>query len=404
MVKKDNLFCPYCWPTKINNYFIFHVQYYIEKVTNLVKSLNFLSVRGKFIGTNIERLLFEVLAFLRIARFIYQPDDRDLRNRSLIFFKEAKRRGLDIAAIKILGRYRNEFRLIYNKRKVYYQDIPFTAFGSPVDLDNKIQIKKILKKSGIPVPEGVLFTSPKKAIQYAEIIGYPVVIKPNTGSLSQHVTAFIKGRSQLMEAISIAQIYRPDFIVEKYVTGELYRASVIGQQEVFVSHKERANVVGDGISSISELIFKKNNNPWRGEAGQINSTLFKIQIDDDLIANLHAQGCNLDTVLPAGAKVYLKNKFILSEGCDILNCNELVHRDNRELFIKIAQLLKTDLVGIDLICSDVSQSFKDQEAVILETNSLPYIDMHQFPSHGKPALVAEKVWHIFLEKLAAVSK
>ena len=126
----------------------------------------------------------------------------------------------------------------------------------------------------------------------------------------------------------------------------------------------------------------------------MNSTLHKIPLNNILIANLEKQDLNLQTILPTNIKIYLQDKYVLSHGCDIINCNRLVHENNRELFLKVAHILQSNLIGIDFICPDISKSYDEQETAILEVNSLPYIDMHQHPSHGDPEPVTEVVWDI----------
>ena len=131
----------------------------------------------------------------------------------------------------------------------------------------------------------------------------------------------------------------------------------------------------------------------------MNTTLHKIPIDNTLIKNLTDHGLNLKTILEKDKKIYLQNKYILSYGCDIIGCSEDAHVDNKKLFIKIVNILETNLVGIDFICPDINKSYKEQETAILECNDLPYIDMHQYPSHGKPEPVAEIVWDAVLNRL-----
>ena len=164
--------------------------------------------------------------------------------------------------------------------------------------------------------------------------------------------------------------------------------------------KDKANIVGNGYLTIGELINTKNTHINRGDTDKMNSTLHKIPINSSLIVNLENQGLNLKTILPKNKKIYLQNKYVLSHGCDIINCNGAVHIKNRDLFLRVADVLQADLVGIDFICPDISKPYDEQEAAILEVNSLPYIDMHQYPSHGDPEPVAEIVWDITINKLA----
>jgi cyanophycin synthetase len=197
----------------------------------------------------------------------------------------------------------------------------------------------------------------------------------------------------------VAKKYSPGFIVEKFISGNMYRASVIGKSKVLICQKEKANVVGDGHSTIKELIERKNSHVDRKNTEQRNATIHKIPINENLIQTLIDRNLTLDSRVPKDKKIYVQEKFVLAHGCDIINCGDIIHPDNKELFLGIAKILKSDLVGIDFICPDISKSYKDQETAVLEANSLPYIDMHQYPTEGKSEPVAKIVWETVFEKL-----
>ena len=116
-------------------------------------------------------------------------------------------------------------------------------------------------------------------------------------------------------------------------------------------------------------------------------------------AILRRQGLTLESVPKKGEKIYLQDKIILSCGCDIINCKNQAHPDNIELFLEAARLLDTPLVGIDFLCPDITRSYQEQKTALLEANTRPHLDMHQFPSHGEPEPVAERVWDILLQDL-----
>ena len=390
-------YCQHCWPSKRKNHLDNHLDFYINK---LVAPFGYLA---EIVSTRFQRLfwhgLLETLRFIRLAKLESNLQKHDFRNRAFIFLAEARRRLLPIYAIKLFGRYTGDFCFIYNKKRHYYEEIPTTALQTHYHLDDKWKIKNILQQYNLPVAKGKVFVSKAKALKFSQTLDYPLVVKPNSGSLSHHLTCPIESEDQLLVAIDLARKYCPEFIVEEFIEGNLYRATVVGQEKVFFCQKEKANIVGDGIHSISELIETKNNGPHRGQAGSKGFTLFQIPQNDLLIENLKSQGLSLEFVPAEAQKVYLHDKYILSAGCDIINCADIVHEDNRNLMLELARLLKTDLVGIDFICPNISQSYKRQKTAILETNSLPYIDMHARPSHGASENVAEIVWDFVLKKL-----
>ena len=397
----NNKYCKHCWPTKRRNHLILHFGYYLDNfTTTLSKPFKQLRKKGNTRQDYFWAIFLEFLSLFKIVQFIDEPDESKLYNRSLIFFKEAKKRNLNIKATKFLWKYVNEFKLVHNRKNYHYEGIPLTILKeTDLDMDQKHNCKKILQKNNLPTAHGQLFTNITKAVKFGDEIGFPLVVKPYNASLSHHVTCQINTEEELLNAIKIAKKYTPAFIVEKHIEGSLFRASVVGKSHVFVCQKDRANIVGNGYSTIKELIDTKNAQINRGNTDQMNSTLHKIPINDALIVNLKNQGLNLKTILPKNNKIYLQDKYVLSHGCDIINCNELVHVKNKELFIKVANILQSDLARIDFICPDISKPHDEQETAILEVNSLPYIDMHQYPSHGDPEPVAEVVWDIVLNKL-----
>jgi len=399
----NDKYCKHCWPTKRKNHLILHLAYYLDKfITVLSKLFKYLYKKNNdTVQDYFWAIFLEFFSFFRIVQFIDEPDESKLYNRSLIFFKEAKKRNLQIKAVKFLWKYLNEFKLIYKNKNYYYEGIPLTIFKeTDFDIHHKYSCKKILQKNNLPIARGQLFTNTAKALKFGNEIGFPLVVKPYNASLSHHVTCPITSEKELLNGIKIAKQYTPAFIIEKYINGSLFRASVVGKSHVFVCQKDRANIVGNGYSRIEELINLKNAQINRGATDQMNSTLHKIPINDVLVINLKNKGLNLKTILPKNNKIYLQDKYVLSHGCDIINCNGIIHVKNKELFIKVANILQSDLIGIDFICPDISKSYDEQKTGILEVNSLPYIDMHQYPSHGDPEPVAEVVWDIVINKLS----
>jgi cyanophycin synthetase len=78
---------------------------------------------------------------------------------------------------------------------------------------------------------------------------------------------------------------------------------------------------------------------------------------------------------------------ILDLGADLFEVTPCVHFDNLEIFKKVAEIFNTRFVGIDFLSNDISKSWKEHPSVIIELNSLPYIDMHHYPTEGIPVNV-----------------
>lgn len=379
-----------------------HLDYYLNRLSKIVLYPTEILFRlGRSHGLRQTWWLFflKFLSFFGLVKFEEQIDEEKIFNRSLIFLKEAKRRGIPVKAVKLFGQYKNEFVFQHQGQEHYFEGVPGVQGRSrEFALDDKFFAKQKLAAAGLPVVQGKLFTDPREAQDYGEELGFPLVVKPNHASLSHHATYPVLNQSELTEAIKIAKQYQPEFIVERFLNGKFYRATVVGNS-VFVCEKARPNVVGDSRSSIRDLVQQKNNDPRRGELEQWNSTLHKITIDEELKRYLEKQGLSLNSVPVNEERVELKDKFTLSSGCDIINQTQETHPENLAMFAQVAELMRVNLVGIDLIAKDIAKPHYEQGAGIIELNSLPFLDMHQNPSHGKPEPVAKVVWDFVEERL-----
>lgn len=339
--------------------------------------------------------LIRTLLILRIVQEIEINDlDESIRNRSLVVIREAHKRGVSIKALRVLGRSDiGVFSFEVNGVKRFFDDLPHATIERvyTVDLDDKEKVKELLRGNGLPAPYGMVCKSYREALWCVEKIGFPVVVKPRAGSLSRHTTCNIKTNEELKEAVNIVQMISREFIVEEFVPGNVYRAIVVNGEVVGVCMREAPNVVGDGMYTIRELVHIKNRNPLRGDTHQKNVTLHKIPLGLQAASRLAEQGVEFDDVLPAGKKVYLHKKVILSCGADIHDVTDIVHPDNIALLKKVYDLCETPVAGIDIVSRDISQPYLKEKCVTLEVNGLPYIDMHHYPTTGTPRDVAGKI-------------
>lgn len=339
--------------------------------------------------------LVNALLALRILQEIEVDDSsKDIRNRSLVVVREAQRRGISVKALKVFGKSNiGVFSLESNGVKRFFDDLLHTTIERtyPLDLNDKEKVKKLLRINDIPTPHGSVGKGYHEALSCVEKIGFPVIVKPREGSLSRHTTCNIKTDEELKDAVRIVQIISREFIIEKFIPGDVYRATMVGGEVVGVCKREAPNVIGDGVHTIRELVHTKNQDPLRGDTHQKNFTLHKIQLGDQAEVLLVEQGVSLDEIIPVGRKVYLHNKVILSCGADIHDVTDVVHPDNILLFKKTYELCGVPVIGIDVMSKDISRSHQAEKFAVLEVNSLPYIDMHHYPTTGIPRDVAGKV-------------
>ncbi len=102
-----------------------------------------------------------------------------------------------------------------------------------------------------------------------------------------------------------ARKYSKGIIIETFVTGHDYRVLVINKNFVAASLRTPAMVIGDGKSTINQLINQVNRDPRRGSGHE--KVLTKIKVDDMTKRILKDSGLTLNSVLPKEKILYLKD-------------------------------------------------------------------------------------------------
>ncbi|WP_066378870.1 ATP-binding protein [Anabaena sp. CA = ATCC 33047] len=276
-----------------------------------------------------------------------------------------------------------------------------TTFDCDSHLDSELTTRKddcklFLKSLGFPVPKGRIVFSCKEARQVAREIGYPVAIKPVVGHKGIGVTPGVKNVDELESAYdralaAIPQDQSTRIIVEKNISGKDFRLLCVNGKFVAATERQPASVVGDGDSTIAELIRQENRKIARLDTP--TSPMSKIQIDEELELYLEEQRLSLKTVLDKGEVVYLRKVANLSAGGVSINATHTMHDDNIMLAQDIAQHFRLTCLGIDVIAESLSESWKQGNFSILEINAAPGILMHLNPAEGDsvdvPAYILE---------------
>jgi cyanophycin synthetase len=252
--------------------------------------------------------------------------------------------------------------------------------------------KTILEESGIPVPKGTV-------IQYLDDLegaienvgGYPIVIKPLDGNHGRGITIDINNWPEAEAAYDLASTASKtkSVIVERYYPGSDHRVLVINGKLVAVAERVPAHVVGDGRSTIEELIEITNRDPRRGDGH--DNVLTKIVVDRTSLDVLEKQGYRMDTILSPGEKAYLRATANLSTGGIAIDRTDEIHPENVWLAERVAKIIGLDIAGIDVVTPDISKPLREVDGVVVEVNAAPGFRMHAAPSQGLPRNIAAPV-------------
>ncbi len=254
---------------------------------------------------------------------------------------------------------------------------------------DKEETKNLLEASEIPVPRGRIVYNEEELKSAIDRIGYPIVTKPVNGNHGKGATTNIRTWDEAIEAFAAAKKYSRGIICEKYITGRDFRVLVINYKFVAAALRTPASVIGDGVSTVQQLIDKVNADPRRGYGHE--NVLTAIKIDDFTNNILAKKGYTLETVIADQEELWLKPTANLSTGGTATDVTDFVHPTNIFMCERIAQIIGLNICGIDIMADDLSTPIVENGGAVLEVNAAPGFRMHLDPTEGLPRNVAEPV-------------
>ncbi|OHA88993.1 MAG: hypothetical protein A3C70_03100 [Candidatus Zambryskibacteria bacterium RIFCSPHIGHO2_02_FULL_43_14] len=262
-----------------------------------------------------------------------------------------------------------------------YNTLDLNPVGSSDVAKDKDYASFFMKEMGYPVvPGSKAFYSnewaravgtPRRnidaAYRHARKIGFPVFVKPNSGSQGVGVSLVYNKREFYK---TMRSIFKKDRVtlVQKPVRGRDYRLVVLDKKVISAYERIPLNVVGDGVSNIRELLKIKQK---RFVAASRDT---RIKVDDPRIAaKLSHQGLSFRTVLAKSQRVYLLDNANLSTGGDSMDVTERVHLQFKRLAVRLTRDMGLRLSGVDLMIEgDIGE--KPGVFWVLEINAAPGLD------------------------------
>lgn len=276
-----------------------------------------------------------------------------------------------------------------NQRKIRATMTDFTS-GIGIDIaGDKEDTKKLLGSAYIPVPNGLVIYDEDELKDVIDEVSFPLVVKPIDGNHGRGITTNIKTLEEALAAFHVAKEVSEGVIIEEFIQGLDYRFLVVNYKLVAVAKRTPAMVMGDGVSTIRQLIDQTNRDPNRGEGHENVLTTIKT---DEITTNILAKkNLQLNSVLPIGEILFLKDTANISSGGTSRDVTDLVHPYNVFLAERVARILNLDICGIDVVAKDINVPLTREIGGIVEVNACPGLRMHLSPSKGIARNVSESI-------------
>jgi cyanophycin synthetase len=256
---------------------------------------------------------------------------------------------------------------------------------------DKRQTNRRLHELRLPAPAHLKVGTEEGAKRASEELGLPVILKPVKGRKGQGISDKITSLSGIAAAFGAAHVSGNDVLVEKYIEGDDYRLLVIDGKFHSALLRRPPVIIGDGVSTISELIDQVNQDPYRDRFRGV-----PVEIDEEISARLSQAGVTPEDVLDQDREIVLRLRANVSTGGTPSDVTKLVHPEVRAMAERAAKAVQLSVAGVDYLTTDIERSPTDTGGVIIEINARPGLDIHVWPHAGKSRDVgASLIKHLF---------
>jgi len=288
---------------------------------------------------------------------------------------------------KVFLKLANESEMVYKQisRDIYqfgygknsrYLDSTTTDKTSEISAKlacNKLITKKLLKQTGLPALDSYILNSSNEAVNIANNIGYPLVIKPTDKDGGKGVTSWILNKELLNKAYIKAKKISNNIVIEKHVELNEYRFDIYAGEIINGYERIAANVVGDGKQTIKQLINEVNLK--RKIQQQENKYTKLIHINEETKQILSDQSLFFDSIPKDNEFVRLSRTNSVKEGGSRVNIEDFskIHQDILTVLKRVGEVFRIDIYGVDIFIGDISKPFSQTQIIINEVNFKPRI-------------------------------
>ncbi len=263
-------------------------------------------------------------------------------------------------------------------------------------VSDKAWCYEVLKQKGFKIPKGNYFflkneyrelrgegRELKDAFLFAEKIGFPVFVKPNSSSLGI-LAEVIHDKNELKKHLEEISEIAWVALIQELIKQPEYRIFVLDGEIQFVYQRTSPKIIGDGKKSISEFISNINKGIKRARNKITENSFF-------LNNQLEKYNLTLNSILTKYQEFQIVSKANISAGGEIINYSEEVSNETKKWVKNLTETLQIRICGIDVFVED---SINNPDSfTVIEVNHNP--NLTGIYEYGKK----EKVFSIWKEIL-----
>ena len=323
--------------------------------------------------------LYEKLGFERVPVFAVKrknpinerlftgpAEDEGLNPYARIIVSEARRRGIFAEVTDAEGGF---FRLTHGGRSVHCREsLSELTSGVAVSIcDDKAVTRRVVQRAGVVVPEQMVAGDRAATAAFLQKHG-SLVVKPARGEQGRGVAVGLETLDEVNDAVEFARRFSDRVLVEQQAQGDDLRLIVIDYQLVAAAIRRPARVIGDGTSTIRQLIELQSRRRAAATGGES-----VIPIDAETERCVARAGFSLSDVGPEGVEIAVRKAANLHTGGTIHDVTDQVHPVLAEAAVTAARAIEIPVTGIDFIVRSPSEP----DYAFIEANERPGLANHE---------------------------
>ncbi|KRL00100.1 hypothetical protein [Liquorilactobacillus capillatus] len=252
---------------------------------------------------------------------------------------------------------------------------------------NRQLSQKIVAAAGYAVPTGWTITQTSEILNvYRETKGLALVIKNNYRTGAQ-VFRIPPTQDIFVQTVKQYLSSEQPCLIEQVVLGSSYTALLVGGKVVSLIERLPQNIVGDGRSTIKQLIQRKQ---VKQQNRQTQFAFGEVQA-----RSLAEQGRVLEDILPRGVQLYLRYDASTNTGADYLEVSSEIDSSYLKKIAELARTLQMSDGSLDIMITNIYQPLtaanEKSQLVFLNAHAFPALRKHYFTLLRQTQAVAESI-------------
>lgn len=271
---------------------------------------------------------------------------------------------------------------------------PFKTCSARLVANDKLKAYDYAKFLEVAIPKTALQREEAISTESLELLNSSdsLIVKPRKGSGSNGITLNVSTVDELQAAIKKAKTFNNEVLIQEQFIGEEIRFVVINGRVEAAILREKPKLVGDGVSTVSQLLAQEDEDRKRIKNSHIRYPLLTEVLLNKDVYNDH-------TVLDKGEFLELSKATMIKTGASMYNIISKIHPDYIKIAQRIGGSLGSGFIVVDIMVADYLKPAAESCYAFIEFNLAPALTLFYSCRDGRQFPIIEKFLATMIEEV-----